>query len=102
MTMLSFDGSEQGWALFSRGTAQMAKGKGETILTSLTQFDSWKVDVEEKGFLCAMNDHIHTLHTPHHCNRLVLPGTSRIPEVVICTECGQTMEKFVMYRCCTD
>ncbi|KAI3970386.1 hypothetical protein MKX01_024033 [Papaver californicum] len=102
LTMLSFDGSEQGWALFSRGTAQMAKGKGETILSSLTQFDSWKVDVEEKGFLHAMNDHLRTLHTEHHCNRLVLPGTSRIPEAVVCTECGRTMEKFVMYRCCTD
>ncbi|XP_026451189.1 protein SIEVE ELEMENT OCCLUSION A-like [Papaver somniferum] len=102
MTMLSFDGSEQQWALFSRGTTQMAKGKGEKILTSLTQFDSWKVDAEEKGFLRAMNDHLHKLHTTHHCNRLVLPGTIRIPEVVFCAEYGQIIERFMMYRCFTD
>ncbi|KAI3886115.1 hypothetical protein MKX03_029834 [Papaver bracteatum] len=76
--------------------------KMQLVLTSLTQFDSWKIYVEEKGFLHAMNDHLHTLHMPHHCNRIVLPGTSRIPEVVVCAECGQTMEKFIMYRCCTD
>ncbi|KAK6160344.1 hypothetical protein DH2020_003725 [Rehmannia glutinosa] len=25
-----------------------------------------------------------------------------IPERVVCSECGKTMEKYVMYRCCTD
>lgn len=36
MTMLSFDGSDQGWAVISKGSAEMAKAKGDTILTTMT------------------------------------------------------------------
>ncbi|KAF5198031.1 Sieve element occlusion b [Thalictrum thalictroides] len=103
MTMLSFDGSEQGWAVISKGSAEMAKAKGETILTSFTEIEQWKEHVEPKGFVPALTDHLHQLHTPHHCNRLILPGTTgSIPEMVVCAECGRAMEKFVMYRCCND
>lgn len=104
MTMLSFDGSDQGWAVISRGSGlDMAKAKGETILTALTEYDAWKEHVEPKGFVPALTDHLHQLHTPHHCNRLILPGTSgSIPEMLVCAECGRPMEKYIMYRCCTD
>ncbi|KAF6176950.1 hypothetical protein GIB67_027750 [Kingdonia uniflora] len=103
MTMLSFDGSEQGWAIVSRGSMEMAKGKGETMLTSMMQYDAWKEHVEPKGFIPALNGHLNQLHTPHHCNRLILPGTvGSIPEMVVCAECSRPMEKFVMYRCCND
>ncbi|KAM7484165.1 hypothetical protein LguiA_000174 [Lonicera macranthoides] len=103
MTMLSFDGSEQGWAVISRGSAEIAKAKGDTIWTAMTQFDQWRDQVEPNGFIQALNDHLHKLHTPHHCNRLILPGTTgSIPERVVCAECGRAMEKFIMYRCCTD
>lgn len=103
MTMLSFDGSDQGWAVISRGAVEMAKGKGEMMLTSMLQFNQWSNQVEEKGFLPALIDHLRELHTPHHCNRLILPGTTgSIPDLVACAECGRPMEKFIMYRCCTD
>ncbi|KAF6144507.1 hypothetical protein GIB67_004461 [Kingdonia uniflora] len=103
MAMLSFDGSEQGWAVLSRGAAEIAKGKGETMLTSFSQFDLWKDNAERNGFVPALNDHLHQIHTPHHCNRLILPGTAgRIPEMIVCAECGKHMEKFIMYRCCND
>ncbi|XP_058195108.1 protein SIEVE ELEMENT OCCLUSION B-like [Rhododendron vialii] len=103
MTMLSFDGSDQGWALISRGSTEMAKAKGDTILTSLTRFDQWKQRAEQEGFVPALNANLHDLHTPHHCNRLILPGANgAIPERVVCAECGRPMEKFIMYRCCTD
>lgn len=103
MTMLSFDGSEQGWAVISKGSAEMAKAKGDTILNSFLGFDSWKNHAQEIGFVPALNDHLHELHTPLHCNRLILPGTTgSIPERVVCAECGRAMEKFIMYRCCTD
>ncbi|CAL5421228.1 unnamed protein product [Camellia sinensis] len=39
MTILSFDRSEQGWAVISHGTAEMAKAKGDTMLTSLTKYE---------------------------------------------------------------
>eukprot|EP00258_Populus_trichocarpa_P017390 XP_006378256.2 protein SIEVE ELEMENT OCCLUSION B [Populus trichocarpa] len=103
MTMLSFDGSDQGWAVISRGPADMAKAKGETILKSFVDFEIWKEGAQEKGFLPALIDYLHELHTPFHCNRLILPGaTGSIPERVVCAECGRPMEKFIMYRCCTD
>ncbi|KAH8495395.1 hypothetical protein H0E87_018538 [Populus deltoides] len=103
MTMLSFDGSGQGWAVISRGPGDMAKEKGETILESFLDFENWKEGAQEKGFLPALIDYLRKLHSPLHCNRLILPGaTGRIPEEVDCAECGRPMEKFIMYRCCTD
>ncbi|CAN0871827.1 Protein SIEVE ELEMENT OCCLUSION B [Linum grandiflorum] len=93
VTMLSFDGSEQGWAVVSRASAEMAKGKGETILKSFMEFEEWRGIAEEKGFVPALNDYL----------RLILPGsTGSIPDRVVCAECGRAMEKFIMYRCCTD
>lgn len=102
MKMLSFDGSDQGWAVICRG-AHMAKAKGDMIRTTLTDYDSWKNSVAQKGFLPALNDRLQDLQTPHHCNRLILPSTTgTIPERVVCAECGRVMEKFVMYQCCKD
>ncbi|KNA21516.1 hypothetical protein SOVF_042430 [Spinacia oleracea] len=103
VTMMSFDAGEQGWAMISRGSTEMTKAKGETLLTCLEDFDEWKEDVKVKGFVQAIIDYLQKLHTPHHCNRLILPGTTgSIPDKVFCAECGRTMEKFIMYRCCTD
>ncbi|XP_047342635.1 protein SIEVE ELEMENT OCCLUSION B-like [Impatiens glandulifera] len=103
LKMLSFDGSEQGWALISKGLSKMAKSKGDTLLTSLEQFDSWEEKAKEKGFVPALDDNLAQLHTPQHCNRLILPGiTGGIPEMVVCAECSRPMEKYFMYRCCND
>ncbi|KAK9117381.1 hypothetical protein Sjap_016328 [Stephania japonica] len=106
MTMLSFDGSDQGWALISKGSGgpnEIARGRGETMLNAVTAYDAWKDKVVTKGFVPALNDHLHEIHTPHHCNRLILPGTiGAIPEMVVCAECGRPMEKYIMYRCCID
>lgn len=102
MKMLSFDGSDLGWAVISRGS-EMAKAKGDVILNTLMDYDSWKERIGQRGFLPALNDRLQDLQTPHHCNRLILPSTTgTIPEQVVCAECGQVMEKFIMYRCCTD
>uniref|UniRef100_A0A6M2F1U4 Sieve element occlusion N-terminal domain-containing protein n=1 Tax=Populus davidiana TaxID=266767 RepID=A0A6M2F1U4_9ROSI len=103
MTMLSFDGSNQGWAVISKGSDGMAKAKGDTMLESFVDFESWKQSAEVKGFLPALNDHLRELHSPYHCNRLILPGaTGSIPEKIVCAECRRPMEKFIMYRCCND
>ncbi|KMT07600.1 hypothetical protein BVRB_6g147300 isoform B [Beta vulgaris subsp. vulgaris] len=103
VTMMSFDASDQGWALISRGSTEMTKAKGDTLLTCLMNFSEWKEDVPLKGFVQAITDYLQKLQTPHHCNRLILPGTTgSIPEKVVCAECGRTMDKFIMYRCCND
>ncbi|KAF7142489.1 hypothetical protein RHSIM_Rhsim05G0212400 [Rhododendron simsii] len=101
--MLSFDRTDQGWAVISQGSAEMAKAKGNTILKSLTQFEQWKQQAEQEGFVAAPNANLHDVHTPHHCSRLILPGaTGTIPKRVVCGECFRPMEKFITYRCCTD
>ena len=103
MSILSFDASEGGWALLSRGSAEMTKEKGSTFLTCFSEYEQWKGQVQQKGLVAAINDHLKKLHSPHHCSRLVLPGTAgRIPDRVVCAECGRSMEKFVMYQCCDE
>ncbi|KAF7136091.1 hypothetical protein RHSIM_Rhsim08G0180700 [Rhododendron simsii] len=102
-TLLSFDGSDHGWAIICRGSTEMAKANGDTILKSFGDFEHWKEEAGQNGFVPALNNKLHQLHTPQHCNRLILPGISGgIPEKVVCAECGRPMEKYFMYRCCTD
>ncbi|XP_022868771.1 protein SIEVE ELEMENT OCCLUSION B-like [Olea europaea var. sylvestris] len=104
LTMLTYDGSEQGWAVFSRGKHDMTKGKGDILLTVFDNFGKWgqRVDHPDK-FVPVLDEEITGLHPEHHCNRLILPGnTGYIPETVVCSDCGRIMDKYVMYRCCTD
>lgn len=103
MTLLSFDGSDKGWAIFFGRGGEMTRAKGETALSCILAFDQWKEEVEEKGFLKALAEYLQQLRTPHHCNRLILPGLAgNIPENVVCAECGRAMEKYLMYRCCVE
>lgn len=103
MTMLSFDGSDQGWATMWFGSTEMARAKGDMISESLEKFQEWEENARMKGFVPALREHLLQLQTPHHCNRLILPGVEGgIPERVVCAECGKPMEKYFMYRCCTE
>ncbi|KAK4373165.1 hypothetical protein RND71_008549 [Anisodus tanguticus] len=104
VSILSFDGSNQGWAVFSRGLAEMTRGKGDLMVQVLRNFEHWKHEVTDGTvFVPALDRQLRALHSPHHCTRLVLPGISgHIPERVVCTECGRPMEKFIMYTCCNE
>lgn len=103
MTMMSFDGSDKGWALICKGSDEMARANADLAFASLSEFENWEEDAQENGFVPALKGYLAKLHKPQHCNRLILPGISGgIPEVVVCSECGRTMEKFLMFRCCTD
>ncbi|KAF9609129.1 hypothetical protein IFM89_013383 [Coptis chinensis] len=61
--MLSYDVSGKGWAIISKGP-EMATAKGDTMLVSFKEFDHWKEHVEERGFVHALNDHLHQVQTP--------------------------------------
>ena len=99
--MLSFDASDQGWAVICRGT-EMAKAKGDMMLRCFKEIAEWEGNAREIGFIPALLEYLSKLHTPEHCNRLILPGINGdIPEMVVCAECGRPMEKYFMYRCCT-
>ncbi|XP_059316348.1 protein SIEVE ELEMENT OCCLUSION B-like [Lycium ferocissimum] len=104
VTILSYDGSDQGWAVFSRGLAEMTKGKGDLIVQVMRGFDRWKDEVSDiTAFVPILDRELRGLHSPHHCTRLILPGTTgHIPERVVCAECSRPMEKFIMYRCCIE
>ncbi|XP_027772611.1 protein SIEVE ELEMENT OCCLUSION B-like isoform X2 [Solanum pennellii] len=104
VTILSYEGSDLGWAVFSRGLAEMTRGKGDLIVQVMKGFDRWRNEVSDiTTFVPALDRQLRDLHSPHHCTRLILPSTSgHIPERVICAECSRPMEKFIMYRCCTD
>ncbi|KAK4841218.1 hypothetical protein QYF36_000882 [Acer negundo] len=104
MAILSYDGSNKGWAVICRGS-EMAKSKGDIFLKCFVDYEKWKSLVGHEGFISAINDHLRELFSPlHHCNSLVLPGIteSSISESIRCSECGKPMEMFIMYHCCTD
>ncbi|XP_022740985.1 protein SIEVE ELEMENT OCCLUSION B-like [Durio zibethinus] len=102
-TLLSFDSSEGGWALLSKGSSELTRAKGSAFLTCLSNYNLWAEDVQTKGLVLAIHDYFLQHPAPHHCNRLVLPGTARgIPERVICSECGRTMERYILYQCCDE
>ncbi|XP_058092436.1 protein SIEVE ELEMENT OCCLUSION B-like [Magnolia sinica] len=103
MMMLTYDGSDHGWAVISKGSTEIVKSHGKTILDCLTQIDTWKANIELEGFIPALTNALIPYHTPEHCVRLILPGTTgKIPEKVVCAECKRPMEKYILYRCCTD
>ncbi|KAK2636631.1 hypothetical protein Ddye_031423 [Dipteronia dyeriana] len=98
--ILSFDGSNNCWAGIYR-VSEMAKAKGETILKSFNDFLLWKKNANDISFIPALNQRLHEVHSPHHCNRLIWPDSSSdFPEMVVCPECNLQMEKVFMYRCC--
>ncbi|KAG8366001.1 hypothetical protein BUALT_Bualt17G0030700 [Buddleja alternifolia] len=104
MDLLTYDSTEEGWAVFSRGNFEMTKGKGNVVQPVLGNFASWghKVDHPDR-FVSVLDEEIKGSQPEHHCNRLILPGQSGyIPERIVCSECGKPMDKYVMYRCCTD
>lgn len=103
MTMLSFDGSDEGWAVISHGSLDMIKAHGKKLVDCLMKFDTWKADVEQEGFVPALTKALVPYHTHEHCTRLILPGdTGKIKEQVVCAECKKPMEKFILYRCCNE
>ncbi|KAI4343680.1 hypothetical protein L6164_011000 [Bauhinia variegata] len=90
ITVLSFDGSDRGWAIFWKGI-DMAKANGTAALKVLNEFDNWKANAERDGFVPAFREY---LEPPHHCNRLILPGNiGGIPERVVCPECEHQKEQ---------
>lgn len=104
VTMLSFNGRDQGWAvIFDWKPEQIAKGSGDAFLKSLKDYDQWEARAGERGFVPALVERFHQIHTQYHCIRLTLSRISdRIPDRVACAECGHPMEKFIMFRCCID
>nr|XP_043624132.1 protein SIEVE ELEMENT OCCLUSION B-like [Erigeron canadensis] len=132
IVMLTYDSNDQGWAVICRGSNDwMRRANGDTVLrslnnykdwedearnkgflpalnehlllTSLTIYKEWEDELTKRGFLPILNEHLEANWPPHHCNRLILPETTaNMPGRVVCAECGRSMERLFLYRCCTD
>ncbi|OMO94428.1 hypothetical protein CCACVL1_06011 [Corchorus capsularis] len=103
MTLLGYDGSEHGWAVFFWGPTEMVRAKGDKVLGSMQSFEKWEELARQLGFIPALRKHLEGIADEHHCTRLILPGISGgIAERVVCAECGRPMEMYFMYRCCVD
>ncbi|XWS34693.1 hypothetical protein CRYUN_Cryun21dG0059600 [Craigia yunnanensis] len=61
--MLSFGSRYQGWAVISRGSAEMARAIGEIIFKSLEEYSKWNEQVVLEGFIATLFDHIYELRT---------------------------------------
>ncbi|XVE54577.1 hypothetical protein DITRI_Ditri03aG0092700 [Diplodiscus trichospermus] len=103
MTLLAYDGSENGWAVFFFGSTEMVRAKGDKVLSSMQSFEKWENLAREMGLIPALRKHLEGMVDDHHCTRLILPGNSGgIAERVVCSDCGRPMEMFFMYRCCIE
>lgn len=102
-TMLMYDNAHPGWTILSRGSHEITKATGDTMLKCLMDFGTWKDKTNQKGFMPALQEYLLELRTKEHCNHLVLPGLGgELPDQVVCAECKRSMERYIMYRCCTD
>ena len=106
MSVLSFDGGDQGWGFIGSGSkTEIVKGKGEVILSCFSRNKEWEERHKKVGFLAAFFEFLlrEFKTSSHHCNRLVLPSIegAGVPKVVTCADCGRPMEKYILYRCCT-
>ncbi|PPD94444.1 hypothetical protein GOBAR_DD08573 [Gossypium barbadense] len=103
ITMLAYDGSENGWAVFFTGSDEMVRANGEKVISSMKSFDEWEKLAKQMGFIPALRKHLDGITDDHHCTSLILPGNGGgIPERVQCAECGRPMEMYFMYRCCVE
>ncbi|XP_047949301.1 protein SIEVE ELEMENT OCCLUSION A-like [Salvia hispanica] len=108
MNMLALGDHDKGWGLISQGEGaglkKIAKANGDMILKAFEGYSSWSSSETTLDFTTGLHDHLARLARdfPHHCNRLTIPGIEDILGTMLCGECNQPMEKFIMYRCCVE
>ncbi|KAL5757622.1 hypothetical protein ACOSP7_020233 [Xanthoceras sorbifolium] len=80
LAILSFNRGDHAWAAISKGSNIVAKVKGETILKSFGEYDHWKSNVNQKGLIPTLNDHIRLI--------FYAPGTDPEEEKswIVCTD----------------
>ena len=104
IALLSFGSGTNGWAVISRGSLEITKGNGVVMFDGINEHPKWKPRENEIGFVPALDEYLTQIYKrkPHPCTSLILPATGAMPETVSCAECGRLMERFTMFRCCSD
>ncbi|KAJ4822520.1 hypothetical protein Tsubulata_048065 [Turnera subulata] len=100
-TLLAYDASDKGWALFCKGTSSMTKAKGDVALKSMKHVHEWKDNATAKGFLPALNEYFQRNQAMQSNNRIILTGNRReIPGHLLSSSgCDCSMEKCFLYHC---
>ncbi|KAF3438657.1 hypothetical protein FNV43_RR21421 [Rhamnella rubrinervis] len=102
-TILSYDGSEQGWVILWKGSTEKARANGQLALSTLKDFNAWQQAAIDLGLVPALDNELKKRHTAQHCISLILPGIGLdLPQKMTCAECGREMERYFMFRCCDD
>lgn len=103
-TLLSYDGSDRGWALFCKGSSEMALARGDVALKSMKEFGEWRQSAIDNGLFPALSSRIRESQKKQRCSRIILSGDRQeIPNKKLSSDgCECSMEKCFVYRCCAD
>nr|DAD45517.1 TPA_asm: hypothetical protein HUJ06_003747 [Nelumbo nucifera] len=109
MIISSYDDNEDGWALMLGGSSDLktVRFSGRQLSLLIKDFEKWgsRAIGGHEDFLTALNEYVRGSHTCRaHCIRLIVPmgAANNIPETVKCSECDRSMEKYLLYKCCTE
>ncbi|KAJ6672316.1 PROTEIN SIEVE ELEMENT OCCLUSION B-LIKE [Salix viminalis] len=103
-TLLSYDDSDRGWALFCKGSSEMALARGDVALKSMKKFGVSHSADDQNGLFQALSSDIKESQKKQRCSRIILSGDRQeIPNKKLSSDgCECSMEKCFVYRCCAD
>ncbi|KAF9671640.1 hypothetical protein SADUNF_Sadunf12G0068600 [Salix dunnii] len=103
-TLLSYDDSDRGWALFCKGSSEMALAKGDVALKCMEEFSEWRDVAYQNGLFPALSSYIKKSQKKQYCSRIILSGDRQeISSKKLSSDgCECSMEKCFVYRCCVD
>jgi hypothetical protein len=102
--LLSYD-KEGGWAVLSKGSSIVVNGHGDTVLTTLAEYDMWKDSVPLLGFDVAFKNRLDYLSHYEKCPCCRFEFSSnagRIPVSMRCPECHHNMVEYTTFLCCHE
>jgi hypothetical protein len=101
--LVSYD-REGGWAVLSKGSSIVVNGHGNTVLTTLLEYEMWKANVALQGFDVAFKNHHDLRHGEKYpcCRFEFSHNAGRIPERMRCPQCHRNMEEFTTFLCCHE
>ncbi|KAK8607285.1 hypothetical protein V6N13_053027 [Hibiscus sabdariffa] len=82
----------------------MMNGHSSTILHAMSDYNEWKVNVDEKWFDLAFKEHHDMLHDDEQpcCRFKFSINNTRISENIKCPECSRILEKYIGLLCCHE
>ncbi|KAJ4963434.1 hypothetical protein NE237_023373 [Protea cynaroides] len=100
-TILSYDEKEEGWALMFNESSKFILFSGKQLKYCWKNKKDWMGKVHKgEDIMNAMTEYLQPLKLGReHCIHLAGPTTIN-NLVVACPECGRTMEKSFVYKCC--